>query len=811
MNKSINLLVVFILLSFFVNAQTTFQNYYDRDLLSTSYFYEFGQGVAETTDGGFIVVGNTNLGFGPDDVYAVRMDSEGDTLWVRVYGELSKKEYARAVVETIDGGFVLVGESRAGSSTYGGFIMKTDSLGTLLWSKTTTSNYEMLNDVIEMTDGSLIVAGRTQLFGAGGADIAIIKLSSAGLVLWSKAIGGSGDEYANAIENTSDGGFVIAGNDGTYSWGGFGVVKFDVNGDTLWSRGYRVQVSNYEGLEIDQTSDGGYIVSGTTYGGTIGGLDMVMLKISSTGVVEWSRDYGSVGTDQYGGAVQTSDGGYLLGGVAPINGASIGDMVMIKTDGNGVISWSKGYSAEYGSYAFSINPRFQVMESSDGAYVLVGGCTNNFWNTISNSNSYDLIITKADTLGNVPQGCFKNAGLISSVVTYTEFMAPYSVVASTPSLTSATFSESNTAGNYSHTGLRMDFVTTGVSCGLCDGTALVDLCDTIVGTVCSGAEPYTYLWDVNAGSQTSASATGLCSGGYTITVTDFIGCTGVGTTAVSSAALPQEICLVTVDSAATKNVVVWEKPVTTAIDSFRIYRDIVGVYTHIGSVAYADLSEFVDFTNGVNPQTTSYRYKISTIDTCGNESALSAYHETIHLTLNGSNLIWDNYEGFPFFYYRILRDTIGLGGFTKIDSVTNNNFTFTDPNPSLNYNNYKIEIVHPDGCTAEKTKNYNSSKSNTSFAIGTGINAKNKKTAKAFLLVSPNPFTEFTNISYETSTNGPVQFEIYDLMGKKVWSYKGIAKAGRHSMIWKPDASGLYFIDALMDSRHFTEKIIKIK
>ncbi|MFH1319449.1 MAG: PKD domain-containing protein [Bacteroidota bacterium] len=250
---------------------------------------------------------------------------------------------------------------------------------------------------------------------------------------------------------------------------------------------------------------------------------------------------------------------------------------------------------------------------------------------------------------------------------------------------------------------------TNATCGNSDGIATVN--------AAGGTIPYTYTW--SSGS-TDPTATGLTAGNYTVTITDNNGCSSLDSVIIDITAPTQQICIVTVDSTSTKNIVVWEKPVTTGIDSFRIYREIPGPgYVHIGSVPYDSLSEFIDTTNGINPQITSYRYKLTVVDSCGNESDTSDYHETIHLTppteTGGDvTLIWDNYEGFGFNYYRILRDSLGTGNFEAIDSVTNSNFTYTDINAPVGVLNYVIEIVHVTGCMSTiKGKNYNSSKSNT--------------------------------------------------------------------------------------------------
>ena len=257
--------------------------------------------------------------------------------------------------------------------------------------------------------------------------------------------------------------------------------------------------------------------------------------------------------------------------------------------------------------------------------------------------------------------------------------------------------------------------STNVICnGICDGTASV----TATGTY----PPMSYLWN-DPGSQTGAGATGLCPGTFTVNVTDSAGCITVmdSITVDTDPFTPEPICVITVDSTSTKNVIVWEKPVTAGIDSIRIYRDIIGTYTHIASQEYSVISYYEDTTSGINPNITAYKYKISTVDTCGVESALSSFHKSIHLQVvpgvpPAMELSWNDYEGFSFTFYRILRDSTGLGGsnWEKIDSTSFGINTLSDPNPPQTASlRYLVEVVAPSVCIADKAKNFNSSKSNS--------------------------------------------------------------------------------------------------
>ncbi|HIO72827.1 MAG TPA: T9SS type A sorting domain-containing protein, partial [Flavobacteriales bacterium] len=449
----------------------------------------------------------------------------------------------------------------------------------------------------------------------------------------------------------------------------------------------------------------------------------ILLKADGSGVLTWVRSYGGTSMDEAKSVVELPGNGYAIGGnTSDISGFT--RMHVIRTDGNGALTWDRSYRSDYG------NVGNEIIATTDGGFAIVGDVWNTFGNQLADLyQATDAYFVKTDASGN-SFGCQTNStGLTSlSITAYWSGLSTTLTVGSGNTANTPTMQESPSLTNVYDAAIIMSFDVTSVLCDtVCAGAVAVDMCDSN-GFYCSGVAPYSYAWSANTGSQTGVTATGLCGGTYQVTVTDASDCSGVGEAVVTSTAVVQDICVVTVDSTSTYNSVVWEKPTTVAIDSFRVYRDIVGTYTHIGSLAYGALSEFVDNTNGVSPTVTSYRYKVSTVDTCGNESALSPYHETIHLTVSlgtppAYNLIWDNYEGISFLYYRILRDSVGNGEFGAIDSVTASNFTYTDPSPPAGNMVYAIEVVHPNGCTADKVKNFNSSKSNTSTAVGGGLNA----------------------------------------------------------------------------------------
>ncbi|OFY89644.1 MAG: hypothetical protein A2236_00015, partial [Bacteroidetes bacterium RIFOXYA2_FULL_33_7] len=226
----------------------------------------------------------------------------------------------------------------------------------------------------------------------------------------------------------------------------------------------------------------------------------------------------------------------------------------------------------------------------------------------------------------------------------------------------------------------------------------------------SGGTPlYTYLW---SSGQTTQDISGLSVGTYTVTATDNDGCSAAETITISEA-LPTtpQICMLTVDTTNGKNLIIWEKSVGEGIASYNIYKESnqSGVYYLIGNVLYNEMSVFTDLY--ADPEVRSWRYKISAVDSCGNETEKSFMHKTMHLTVNLGvsntiNLIWDHYQGFEFSSYEIQRYSPSAG-LEIIDTIPNNIFTYTDLTPPADASYYQVAAMKPSVCnvnTGNKTQ-----------------------------------------------------------------------------------------------------------
>ncbi|MEO0019967.1 MAG: T9SS type A sorting domain-containing protein [candidate division WOR-3 bacterium] len=305
-------------------------------------FVNMGFSVQQTADGGYIVAGYTGPGYvGPYDFYLVKTDSFGDTIWTRTYGG-TEDDMGSSVQQTFDGGFIIAGgTSSFGAGGYDFYLVKTDSFGDTIWTRTYGGEEADVGySVQQTTDGGYIIAGGTRSFGAGGVDVYLVKTDSFGDTIWTRTYGGEEDDDARSVQQTTDGGYIVAGWTYSFSTGDSAdvyLIKTDANGDTIWTRTYGGE-KNVCGYGVQQTADGGYIIAGWTGIFSTGdSADVYLIKTDANGDTIWTRTYGSASIHDLGFSVQqTADGGYIIAGRTYTAGA--GDVYLIKTDSLGLVS-----------------------------------------------------------------------------------------------------------------------------------------------------------------------------------------------------------------------------------------------------------------------------------------------------------------------------------------------------------------------------------------------------------------------------------------------------------------------------------------
>jgi hypothetical protein len=326
---------------------------------------DFCGDVQQTTDGGYVLAGYTcSYGAGQSDVWLIKTDANGDSLWSRTYGG-PENEYSRAVLQTSDGDYLLTGDTYAAGS--GGdrdfWLVKTDANGDTLWSRAYDGGGpDQCYSVQETSDGGYIISGNTFSYHHAN-DFWLLKTDANGEILWSRTFGGSGMDNGRFAQQTTDGGYVIMGTTSSYGAGDwdFWLLKTDANGDSLWSRtfGGESQESCKDG---QQTSDGGYILAGYTDSFGPEGQNLWIVKTDTNGDSLWSR---VLAEDPYTwdwclSIQQTWDGGYILGGET--------NFLLVKTDTDGHILWHLTFDQGVEERCFS------VKQTADGGYIATGGC-----------------------------------------------------------------------------------------------------------------------------------------------------------------------------------------------------------------------------------------------------------------------------------------------------------------------------------------------------------------------------------------------------------------------------------------------------
>jgi hypothetical protein len=248
--------------------------------------------VDQAPDSGFIIVGGTySFGSGRPNVYAVRTDAHGDTLWTRIYGGAGE-DYAFSVAATRDSGFMVCGWTRSyGAGMADIYLIKTDARGDTEWTRTCGGAEDEYGHTIRQTsDGGYVVAGSTLSSGAGLADFYLVRISPSGDTLWTRTYGGDSSDLGHSVELTDDGGFIMAGQTASFGAGNWDawLVKTDASGNALW-----MQTVGDTGDDrcywVQKTVDRGYIVAGSTGSTGAGGFDAWLVKTDSVGRVAVSE------------------------------------------------------------------------------------------------------------------------------------------------------------------------------------------------------------------------------------------------------------------------------------------------------------------------------------------------------------------------------------------------------------------------------------------------------------------------------------------------------------------------------------------
>ena len=341
--------------------------------------------------------------------------------WTHTFGG-AKNEAAYSITKTGDGGYILAGSTTSSGAGLSDFwVVKTDSSGSMNWNKTYGGTGDDIASAIIQAGDGFVILGMTSSFGAGGFDYWLVRVDSDGNILWNRTFGGVSDDFGTSVIQTSDGGYALTGWTNSFGSGGEDIwlVKTDGSGNMVWNKTYGFNY-NDEAHDLMQTSDGGFIIAGDTAFAS-GNEDAWLLKADSNGNMLWNRTFGGPALDTFLSIVQLNDGGIALSGYTASYRLGSNDAWLVKTDSSGTLQWNKTYGGSNDDQAYAL------INAVDGGFALAGQTTvdtqKNYWlaKTYSSGNM-QWNITNNATMDNFAYSLVqaKDSGYVLSGTTDTK-------------------------------------------------------------------------------------------------------------------------------------------------------------------------------------------------------------------------------------------------------------------------------------------------------------------------------------------------------------------------------------------------------
>jgi hypothetical protein len=325
----------------------------------------YGYSVVQTKEGGYVVAGHHIPISGLANAVIVKTFPNGTMQWNQTYGG-ADIDIAKSIVQTTDGGYAIAGYTRSsGAGMLDMRLIKTDKNGTLQWDRTFGGAYDdMANAVVQTSDGGYAIAGYTKPSLTAYEDFMLVKTSANGSLEWSRTYGYGNREYAYSMIQTRDGGYAVAGNMNFGGGDAHYLVKTDTNGNLAWNQTYGIGISSAS-FSVIQTTDGGYALAGLTRNYAPGGTqdDFQLVKIYPNGTRQWWKNYGRAKTESAKSVVQTLDGGYALAGYTDSWGSY--SFWLVKADKDGNHRWNQTYSA-------GTTGAWSLIQTFDGGYAMAG-------------------------------------------------------------------------------------------------------------------------------------------------------------------------------------------------------------------------------------------------------------------------------------------------------------------------------------------------------------------------------------------------------------------------------------------------------
>ena len=670
-------------------------------------------------------------------------------------------DHVRSTAVQADGRIIIVGDFLYYNDTTLNHIARVlDNGGIDTSFKTGVGTDAKIYALALQPDGKIIIGG--DFFNYNGTPSNhLARLNINGTIDTSFHLGSGTDYHIKAICVQTDGKVLMGGNFLHYNGTSCNrIIRINPDGsvDTTFNPGAAAN-GTVECIALQK--DGKIIVGGsfTNFNGT---LDIRIARLDSNGTIDSSFNQGFGGTNSTVIAIALqNDSNIIIGGnFTTYNLQSLNHIARLSPTGDPNNNFFEGSGANSSVQAIHVDPNTNEI-------LIAGSFTSYFNGTPINRIARLKPDGRLDSTFNVGfSGCDGDIASIS-------IQPNGKIIIGGNFLTYNDSVRHRIARLYNCLTPQPDSIY-GTDYALCNGTA-----QTYYVTPVAGATQYEWtLPNGWLGSSDSSSITAISDGtGGTITVKAFTDSCGYSyATARAIATIKPtsvNICLVTVDTASTHNIVIWEKPVTQLIDSFFIYRETsTNVYTKIIALPYDSLSEYHDYA--ANPNVTSYRYKLSVLDTCGAESELSPYHNTIHFqNLGSGNFQWTFYQienaSNPVMSFNIYRDNLGNGNFFPIGNVPGTNATFFDNTfGSFLNSEYVIDANWGISCTPTRAVNTTRSNKRPRNAIDV-LSTGNTLSWVDMVQVYPNPSSTVVYIDYATDIH-ITGLQLFNYLGQTVLS-----------------------------------------